>query len=151
MEESLPRASVVKLAKASLPPKTRLSPALVDLLHESADHLVRSLASRAAAAAESEADGEGGERGKRGAKKTAGGVRKPAAVEHTHVATALDDLGARHLQAGVDEAVDAVNAKSQKKAKRRKKLSAEEQAEAEAEQDALFAAAAAAAAAADSH
>ena len=148
MEESLPRASVVKLAKAALPPKTRLSPGLADLLHDTADHLIRSLASRAAAAAESEAKGEEGKRGKPGGKKRAGGTRKPAAVEHTHVATALGDLGAGHLlQGGVDEVVDAANAKSQKKAKRRKKLSAAEQAEAEAEQDALFAAAAAAAAA----
>ena len=88
MEESLPRASVVKLAKAALPPKTRLSPGLADLLHDTADHLIRSLASRAAAAAESEAKGEEGKRGKPGGKKRAGGTRKPAAVDPTEYTSA---------------------------------------------------------------
>ena len=158
MNESLPRASVVKLASNALPPKTRLAPGLADLLHDSADHLIRSLASQAAAVAEKEVNGEqedeearkgtgkavkgkgtGTSKGKGKGKAKANGAnaattkkkagkRKSATVEHTHVATALEDLGAEHLQDSVDEAVDAVNTKSQKKAKRRKKLTAEEQA-----------------------
>mmetsp|Transcript_7298 Transcript_7298/g.12061 ORF Transcript_7298/g.12061 Transcript_7298/m.12061 type:complete len:150 (-) Transcript_7298:206-655(-) len=118
--ESLPRASIIRIAKEVMePPFSRSITAEVALtLNGAADRFVRDLVKRALGAAE-----ESAVRSKSKAKRRT--------IDTPHVASALEECGARHMvdasTAAAAKKGDEVDVKAKKKRQRQRKVTPEEE------------------------